>query len=526
MKWMKSSLRTALLLAAIIIVATFLRLYKLSVFPPGLYPDEAVNGNNAIEALATGEFRMFYPENNGREGLFINLQAFSIAAFGNTPFSLRLVSAILGIVTVAGMYFLGKELLGGAGGRGIGLLASLFMAVNFWHVNFSRIGFRAISAPFFLVFGFYFYCKAFNQFKRKARIANFYYLMSGVFFGLGFYTYIAYRFLPFLLAAALFIFWKLIEPQRKTQFLLGIGIWSLVMLVIAFPLGLYFMAHPGDFWGRALEVSVFNAGWTDILSNIGKTLAMFTFIGDWNWRHNYSGWPLLSPLIGIPFFAGITIAGTRAVRTRCRDLASSIPILWLFIMLGANFLSPEGSPHALRALVAAPAVFLLAAIGAEWLWQRLSGRWRTGMRLAAGAVFVGALLVAGWYEYFIRWAPHPETANAFSANYVAQAKVLAELPPELPKYIIANGGGVDVRGFPASAQTLIYLLGGWDERAWKIPNVRIVRERAWDRLAIAHPALIMLMQDTPEWRQRIYGKRFAAIEEMPYGTITVFRIVP
>ena len=67
----------------IMAVAAFFRLYKLDQFPPGLYPDEAMNGNNALEALDTGDFKIFYPENNGREGLFINIQALSLKAFGN-----------------------------------------------------------------------------------------------------------------------------------------------------------------------------------------------------------------------------------------------------------------------------------------------------------------------------------------------------------------------------------------------------------------------------------------------------------
>ena len=113
-----------LLLISILIIAAFFRLYNLKEFPPGLYPDEAMNGNNALEALSSGHilkslmtfgnsgegFKVFYPENNGREGLFINIQAISVAIFGNFPWALRLVSAIFGILTVLGVYFLAKEL--------------------------------------------------------------------------------------------------------------------------------------------------------------------------------------------------------------------------------------------------------------------------------------------------------------------------------------------------------------------------------------------------------------------------------
>ena len=78
---------TTTLLIVIVIIATFLRLYNITQVPPGLYPDEAMNGNNALEALSKlpslSGFKVFYPENNGREGLFINIQAISVGLFGN-----------------------------------------------------------------------------------------------------------------------------------------------------------------------------------------------------------------------------------------------------------------------------------------------------------------------------------------------------------------------------------------------------------------------------------------------------------
>jgi hypothetical protein len=74
-----------------------------------------MNGNNALEALETHTFKTFYPENNGREGLFINIQAiflkFLIPLAGQTePWMLRLPSAIFGILTVLGVYLLTKEI--------------------------------------------------------------------------------------------------------------------------------------------------------------------------------------------------------------------------------------------------------------------------------------------------------------------------------------------------------------------------------------------------------------------------------
>lgn len=98
-----------LILIAIMAIAVFFRLWKLDSIPPGLYPDVAINGNEALEALKSGNFKLFYPENNGREGLFINLISLSFAVFGVSIWSIKIVAAIFGILTVLGVYLLTQE---------------------------------------------------------------------------------------------------------------------------------------------------------------------------------------------------------------------------------------------------------------------------------------------------------------------------------------------------------------------------------------------------------------------------------
>ena len=129
-----------LILLIILALASFFRLYELETIPPGLYPAEAIG-------------KIFYPENKGREGFFVNLIALSFSVFGISIWSLKIVSAIIGILTVLGLYLLTKELFNNTT---IALLSSFFLATSFWHINFSRIGFRAILVPFILVFSFYF----------------------------------------------------------------------------------------------------------------------------------------------------------------------------------------------------------------------------------------------------------------------------------------------------------------------------------------------------------------------------------
>src|SRR3989344_6574815 len=249
-------------LLLVVIIATFLRLYQLDAAPPGLYPDEAMNGNNALEALRTGEWRTYYPENNGREGLFINIQALSLLAFGkNEPWVLRLPSALFGILTVLGLYFLAKELWNAR----VGLLASFLLATSFWHIIFSRIGFRAIMAPLLAVWGFYFLFAAIR--KRTARSSALFAAAGGAIFGLGFYTYISYRVLPLLLVLIVLYF------RNEKRFWKTFGIFVAAAFIIALPLGMYYLAHPADFLGRTSQISIFNSATPlqDLARNTLKT---------------------------------------------------------------------------------------------------------------------------------------------------------------------------------------------------------------------------------------------------------------
>src|SRR5580704_3902154 len=155
------------LLVGILALATFFRFYQLTTTPPGLYPDEAMDGANAQYAAHTDQFKVFYPEDNGREGLYVNILAvaFKFHLLPETaPWSVRFPAAVAGILTVWGIYLLVAELFKERDeGYAIALLAAFLLATSFWGINFSRIGFRAILAPLLLTWSLYFLIKAFRS---------------------------------------------------------------------------------------------------------------------------------------------------------------------------------------------------------------------------------------------------------------------------------------------------------------------------------------------------------------------------
>lgn len=457
-----------LFLALIILIAFFARFWRLSVIPPGLYPDIAVNGTDAINALKTHNFQLFYLANNGREGLFMNLIAISFAIFGISIWSIRLVSATIGLLTVLGLYFLAKELFN----KKVGLLSSFFLAVSFWAVNFSRMGFRAILLPFVLVYSFYFFFRG----LRTNRWLDF--ILGGLFFGLGLHTYISWRLAPLILIAWVFLkiildksFWK--KYWKKLVVFVGGSI------VAALPLLYYFFKNPADFMGRAGEVSVFKQkGFLKlIMINVGKALAMFNIHGDWNWRHNLSGAPMLTIPLGILFLGGLILAFVKLFkdfkgRRENKFFVYVFLILWFIVMLSPTILSSEGIPHALRALGVVPVVMILAGVFLYWFfrlkfWKRLS-------RYLKIIVLIILLVLIGGLEtnrYFVVWAKNTNTYGAFSQNLVNIGDYINNLPRSTVKYVLVNEDGALVDNLPIPSQTIKFITYNKSYPKYVLPKV-------------------------------------------------------
>lgn len=475
--------RRIFFLLLIIIIAIFLRFYQIREIPPGLYPDEAMNGNNALEAIRTGSYKVFYPENNGREGLFINIQAKFLKILlplnqnQPEPWMLRLPSAIFGTLTVLGVYFLTSSLFS----KNVGLTSSFFLATSFWHINFSRIGFRAIMAPFFLVWGLYFLLLSLRNAGKNLKIILLA-ALGGIIYGLGGYSYIAYRATPLLILTILLFCWlKNKEKENRKKILISAFFFILSAIIVTAPLGLYFFKNPQDFFGRTTQVSIFSSltPLKDLIINTAKTVGMFNFAGDWNWRHNYAGRPQLFWPVGIFFIIGIVI-GIKQI-LKINDLGFWILFFWMFLAALPVVISNEGLPHALRAILMIPPVFILAALGAHWTYEKTAEKLNNKKMLfafppsviltAASYLLFAALIFEAYYTYFISWGKNENVQGAFSSDYVDLGRMLLLLPQGTPKFVVVKAQGVNVRGIPMPAQTTMFITDTFSPEKQKEKNI-------------------------------------------------------
>lgn len=474
----KNKIIIYLLFIIVLIIATFFRTYNLEIAPPGLYPDEAMNGNNAIEALETHDFKSFYPENNGREGLFINIIALSIWLFGpGKPWVLRIVSSIFGILTVAGVFFMVKEFLKKDKHSDVfALLSSFFIAISFWHINFSRIAFRAIMAPFFLIWSLYFLALAINKLKNKKSSSILYILfsaISGFIFGLGMHSYIAYRITPLLILLIYFLYWKAWKI-KISKIVISIFVFVIFSLVAFYPLGIYFLNNPQDFMGRTSQISIFDSQHPIkmLITNTIKTLGMFNFKGDGNWRHNYSNKPELQWFIGLLFIFGIFIEILLLLKlnkiskkilfeikySKDKKIFSIVILSWIILGVIPVIFSNEGIPHALRSILIIPPVYITVAIGGYYLYKIIT-RYIPRLNIILNwSIFILIFLILNvYFLYFYAWAMNSNVQSAFTQNFVLLGDKIKSMPRNIETYIIVKANGVPVRGIPMPTQTVMFI---------------------------------------------------------------------
>lgn len=491
------SFKLYVLLAVLIVVgALFLRTYKLSTLPPGVYPDEAVNGIDAITANASHHWQLFYTNNNGREGLFMNFIALGFSLFGISVVTLKMWSVFFGTLTVFGMILLGEELFAS---RRAGLIAGFLTATSFWAINFSRIGFRAIMLPFVLVFTIFFLIRGI----QKKKIVD--YIYAGLFFGLGLHTYIAFRIAPLILVvllAAFMISRKRFLATHWKEILAFVA----AAAIVALPILLDFYHNPIHFSGRTSEVSVFNPNVNQghLAAMLGKTfglsLAQYNFFGDQNWRHNLPPWPEIFPTIGIFFLIGLVYfiyeffwllwRRIRAGERSERFILVALLLSWFFVMLLPEAISAEGLPHALRAIGTMPVALLLATFSLEAVFKWAAREKYAKYKEAVWTLMIVLIVGSGIWTvrmYFVDWGGSADVHGAFDEKYMNMSNYINSLPASMPKYVVDNGPGIQMEdGLQTSAEVVKLFTFG------KAANVVFI-EPDFDPATIKTPSKIFLM---------------------------------
>jgi 4-amino-4-deoxy-L-arabinose transferase-like glycosyltransferase len=429
-----------LILLAILIIASFVRLYRLDQAPPGINGDELFNAIDAAQ-VSWDNWPIFFPGNNGREPLFHYLIAISQAAFGATIFAMRLPAALLGIGVVALGYLLGCDYCN----RRAGLLAAALLAVSLWPLMESRWALRAISLTFMTALTLFWLGRGLQKPKQWAP-----WLLGGLALGLTMYTYIPSRAFP----AVVLLWWGWLAWRQRgwLRHMWPQLLATLLLAVIIFaPLGWYMWQNPHLVNQR---VNAFHTTFDDALAgnptalipSILGVVKMFTIEGDGEWRYHVAAEPVFDWLTGLFFYGGVAWAVWRIIRdwrlgirdwelvrqqSPISNLQSPILLLlWLAAMLGPNAIL-EANSSFLRAAGAMVPIYLLTAVSLDHTLTYLTNRWPQTARIWPFVLTLGfgLTLLNTWQQYFVRWVNNPLVREIYQADLAAMGRYLNENPP-------------------------------------------------------------------------------------------------
>ncbi len=384
----------------LMILAAFLRIYRLDSVPPGIFVDQGYEGWTALRILHEG-FRPTW-----EAGVFQNpaLLLYQLAAwFSIMPagrFTLYLFFALLSLATLPLFYWTIREL---AGAR-TALLSLFFLAVMRWNMTFSRNGFPTIQVPLYIFGTLAFLLLGLRTGKRWA-----FYLSAG-FFGLGFYTYQAYKAFPLWL-----LLLGLYALIRHRQTLLARRYQLLVFTALAFLLLLPFLSHSLSISGmgnREDSISILSkivekGDLSPLWENIRDTALMFHWKGDTLSRHNLPDHRMLDDGTGILFLFGCWLAFFNLW-----NKVSFFALTGLGVMTLPGILSINAA-HANRLLGLTPLVALLAALPLIALWEIVSVSPRPFVRKAFTVLFILTLGMIAIQNFSVYFGDQAANADAF-----------------------------------------------------------------------------------------------------------------
>lgn len=381
---------------AFLLIGAFARIWMYGEAPPGIQHDEMFKAIEATNLIEKGDFRLFYPSNQGHEGSIVWWMAIAYTLVGSSSLMMRFPTLVFGMLTLALFYRVIADLYRPS----IALIAMGLMSVSFWPIFIARVGFRSGTLPFFVllvVWGLWRILYR-NPHDPKPRFRTA--LWTGFSLGFALYTY-ASSFTLFLTYFA-FLFClifldKSVLKARWKELLIITGLALLMALPMVFirlqPIG----QDRASTISRPLQ-DLLAGQPQELIDNFWGLAGMFAFTGDPEWRYNIPSRPLFLLPIGLLVYVGAVIALLKSRR-------KPIHIFWLLLILFGVIpsLVTVSAPSFLRSFLIAPAIFLLIALALDTLSRFLPQPLRSRALILLAALVIIPTALADWNAYFHDW---------------------------------------------------------------------------------------------------------------------------
>ena len=395
----------------ILVLGISFRVTELDAIPPEMTSDHVEKIRDGYR-VSQGDYKIFFPNNGGREPL----QMYLLAAAANLPglgfdlFTLKVIAVVESLLTLPVLFWMGLELTGGSRKRynfTLALLLTALVAVSYWHVIITRQALRIPLTPLVTALLLIYLARAMRHNRRSD------FVKAGLILGFGLYMYQAMRMLPVLVIAGLAtaLLLRRIDWRERVRYLLHLAVLVFVSFVVFLPMLHYSIEDPSHFWMRTTTrilgddlgfatmeqaEAALRANVSVFMNNVRNALLMFNWRGDIGWFNGAPQHPVLDIMTGSFLILGVAAWLVRMLKTR-DPVTWFMPIV-ILIMLLPTILSlahPDANPSNSRALGAAPAIYLVAALPIAILAQQLQRAFagRRGKRLAV-LICVGIVLFA------------------------------------------------------------------------------------------------------------------------------------
>ncbi len=471
---------------AIIILATYLRYWRIEEVPPGFNSDEAVGAIGALTTLREG-IQYSYEGQGGGGALGFYFATVAFYLFGPSIASIRGLAAWAGVVSIFVNYWAIREVFRISGlkrARWIAFLSTLGLSVSLWHVSASRIAFAGIGVPFLMLPSVYFLWYGLNKSEQltindKKSLAFtlkslWPFILSGIFLGGLMYIYLSGAFVPPLYAAFFITQWLLVKIVHRfkaahrfkgvfkfkweaepAQAYMTSQFWQLfasgvtaVMLMLPLIYVLFFNRNLDPGSTRVSQAFFLNPQinqgdpWGLLWRSIGGNLGAYGVSLSW-FMGQSPRLSLMTSTTGLMVFLGFLISLWYVLRGKAAYL---FMVLWYVILLLPSILSPDQIPHNLRTIGATTPTYTFVAIFIVWLFEMLwlagrrwvlpsMGQTRFGWLARGVGVAVGVFL--GWQLYQAHQLPlyryfyiFPETNDAKAAYHVYAVDMAEEIKRE------------------------------------------------------------------------------------------------
>ena len=418
-EWVKSHRWELILVGAITLLAAILRLDQLGVYPRVLDGDEGLMGQFA-KATTAGEYANPFAlwENFGA----LYLQAINLVfkIFGETPFALRLLPALSGILAIPCLYLFARHVAG----QRVAVLSSFLLAVSHAHIHFSRIASVGyIHSTWLVPLELYLLLSGLEK-KQSWRVAA-----SGVLLAIHFCVYLTSQ----LVVGLIFVFMLILLLFMRRWFLSVIRqvavFWAGFAIAILPELA-YAILQPQAFFSRLTQNGTFQTGWlAQTMASTGdsaakilaeRVLHAFLSLIYYPARDFYgSPVPMLTLFTSVFLLMGIGIA---LLRLRSRGMLLLNGYMWAPIIAIGLFSIPPSS-DSYRVLIVLPPALILAAIAIDETFALLGLGWKRAPRMYS---FWAATMLVG-IAAFNLWA--------YFGDFVGQCRYGGDLSGRFASYM-------------------------------------------------------------------------------------------